>query len=232
MQKELDRLRETDWYPLLEDEFAKDYWICLERCVTQERSCCTNGFDRVHPPAGKVFEALCLTQCAATKAVIVGQDPYHTPGLAHGLAFSVPRSVAKLPPSLRNIHKALREDANLPEEIRNADYSHGNLECWADRGVLLLNTALTVREGAPGSHRHMGWETFTDRVIEEVENMTAPLFMLWGKEAQKKRAGVLMHVPGKRIGESHHPRRPEFIHDRPFSRANKVLGDDFDWRLA
>jgi uracil-DNA glycosylase len=215
-------LCETDWNHLLAEEFEKPYWDCLTRCVEQERNCF-----RVYPARDTVFEALCLTPFSETKIVIVGQDPYHR----DGLAFSVPRSVekGKLPPSLRNIFRALREDPDLPAEARATDPDHGNLETWAGRGVLLLNTTLTVREGVPGSHQGMGWETFTNRVIEEVEK-AGPVFMLWGEKAKRKRA-LLMNTPEQMIIESPHPRTAAFPKSQPFSRANRALTESFDWTL-
>jgi uracil-DNA glycosylase len=136
---EWNPLQETDWNSLLEEESEKEYWACLRECIEQERSCYP---DRVYPPADKVFGALRLTQCGETRVAIVGQDPYHSHGLADGLAFSVPRHVRKqqLPPSLRNILRALREDPELPEDVRSINPGHGNLAAWARRGVLLLNS--------------------------------------------------------------------------------------------
>jgi uracil-DNA glycosylase len=215
-----------DWDHLLAEEFEKEYWDCLTRSVEQERDCF-----HVYPARDKVFEALRLTPCSKTKVVIVGQDPYQREGLAHGLAFSVPRSAEKrrLPPSLRNIFRSLREDPDLPPEVRATDPDHGNLEAWAGRGVLLLNTTLTVREGVPGSHQGMGWETFTNRVIEEVER-ARPVFMLWGEKAKKKRA-LLLNTPEQMIIESPHPRTAAFPKSQPFSRANRALKESFDWTL-
>ena len=230
---EWNPLQETDWNSLLEQESEKEYWACLRKCIEQERSCYP---DRVYPPADKVFEALRLTKCGETRVVIVGQDPYHRHGLADGLAFSVPQEVRKkqLPPSLRNILRALR-DPELREDVRSSNPGNGNLAAWARRGVLLLNTTLTVREGVPGSHRGMGWETFTDRVIQEVQRKAKPAFMLWGKKAQKKKL-LLAHTPPEMIIESPHPRMPTFPGSRPFSRVNKSLEAadpaGIDWRLT
>jgi uracil-DNA glycosylase len=185
------------------------------------------------PPEDKELEALRLTECGKTKVVIVGQDPYHGLGLADGLAFSVPGDVTKLPPSLRNILRALREDRDLPEDLRRSiDPGYGNLAAWAERGVLLLNTTLTVRQGVAGSHRGMGWETFTDQVIQQVQRKAKPVFMLWGKKAQRKKELLLTHTPPEKIIESPHPRMPKFPESSPFSRANKALGTEFNWRLT
>jgi len=135
----------THWDPLLKHEFEKPYWAKLQRFVQAE---CRRY--SVYPPHDEVFTALRLTSCAETKVVILGQDPYHGAGQAHGLAFSVRQGIRK-PPSLVNIYRELREDLGVPTP------DHGNLELWARRGVLLLNATLTVRAGAPRSHRHEGW---------------------------------------------------------------------------
>jgi uracil-DNA glycosylase len=214
----------TDWDRLLGQEFEKEYWGSLQSCIRQER-------DRynVYPPPDDVFAALRLTQPSKIRAVIVGQDPYFRPGQAHGLAFSVPQGV-KPPQSLRNILLELRDDG-CPE----TDLDQGNLEIWAaDRGVLLLNTTLTVREGVAGSHRGMGWETFTDQVIQHVER-AGLVFMLWGNEAQKKRK-LLKNTPPEMIIESQHPRTAAFRRSKPFSRANEALSnagrEPIDWCLS
>ncbi len=146
----------TDWNPLLRDEFTKPYWAKLQRFVADERA-----HYPVYPPHDLVFNALHLTPHAAVKVVILGQDPYHGRGQAHGLCFSVPDGVPQ-PPSLRNILVELESDLGITVP-RN-----GNLECWADQGVLLLNATLTVRAGKAGSHQRHGWETFTDEVIRTV----------------------------------------------------------------
>ncbi len=215
---------DNDWDQFLREQLDEGYMRCLLKCVEEERSCYS-----VYPPRDKVFEALHLTPRAQTRAVIVGQDPYHGPGLAHGLAFSVPRGAKPLPPSLRNILRAVERDG-----FSVNDPSPGNLEDWARRGVLLLNATLTVREGVPGSHRGMGWETFTDLVIQEVER-ESPVFMLWGKEAQKKRK-LLANTPPETIIESPHPRTAPFLKSAPFRRANEALcqvgKEPIDWSLT
>ena len=148
----------TDWNPVLRAEFDQPYWTELQTFVRDERQ---RG--PVYPPHDEVFAALHLTSLASTRVVILGQDPYHGPGQAHGLCFSVRRGVA-VPPSLRNMLHELRDDLGCEPP------SHGNLEHWARQGVLLLNTTLTVRGGAAASHQGHGWETFTDRVISTVSN--------------------------------------------------------------
>jgi uracil-DNA glycosylase len=214
----------SDWYRLLGREFDKPYWKDLQSFLAAEGS--------VFPPSDKVFAALQLTPHAETKVVIVGQDPYYRAGQADGLCFSVPRGVA-VPPSLRNIHRELNEDLgfSIPD--------HGSLEPWARRGVLLLNTTLTVREGAPRSHRSKGWERFTDEVIRVVAAKSDLVFILWGEDAQSKKK-KLIYSPRRTIIESSHP-SPRTAHrgffgSKPFSRANSALlvagKGEIDWRLT
>lgn len=216
----------TDWNPLLRDELAKPYWADLQQFVADERR-----RHRVFPPENEVFAALHETPFASVRVVILGQDPYHGAGQAHGLCFSVRRDVA-VPPSLRNIHSELRSDLSIDTP------SHGNLSSWARRGVLLLNTTLTVREGQAGSHQGRGWETFTDRVIEKVnERNERTVFVLWGGHARKKKA--LVTNPVHAVIESAHPSplsaHNGFLGSRPFSRANAALVEaglaPVDWSL-
>lgn len=216
----------TDWNPLLRDELAKPYWADLQQFVEAERR-----RHRVFPPQNEVFNALHETPFASVRVVILGQDPYHGAGQAHGLCFSVRRGVA-VPPSLRNIHAELRNDLGIDSP------SHGNLSAWARRGVLLLNTTLTVREGRAGSHQGRGWETFTDRVIEKVnERNERTVFVLWGGHARKKKA--LVTNPVHAVIESAHPSplsaHNGFLGSRPFSRANAALVEaglaPVDWSL-
>ena len=182
----------TDWNPLLRAEFERPYWAALQDFVRTERERST-----VYPPHPEVFAALHHTAYADTKAVILGQDPYHGAGQAHGLCFSV-RAGVDIPPSLCNIHRELHEDLGV--EIPH----HGNLERWADNGVLLLNTTLTVRAGQAASHQGKGWETFTDEVIGAVNSKPEPVvFILWGAAARKKRQ--LIDTDRHAIVESPHP---------------------------
>ena len=204
----------TDWNPLLRGEFETEYWKDLQSFVARERRDYT-----VYPPHDDVFACLHLTAYADTKALILGQDPYHGPKQAHGLCFSVRPGISS-PPSLVNVHKELRDDLGLPIP------DHGNLEPWARQGVLLLNTTLTVRAGQAASHQKHGWETFTDRVIQVVnEKEDAVVFILWGNSARRKR--VLIDTSRHTIIESAHPSplsaRNGFFGSRPFSRTNDAL---------
>lgn len=216
----------TDWNPLLRGEFEQPYWATLQAFVRDERA----RFP-VYPPDPEVFAALHLTPYADTRVVILGQDPYHGPGQAHGLCFSVRRGVA-IPPSLVNIHKELRDDLGIEPP------GHGNLEAWARQGVLLLNTTLTVRGGQAASHQGKGWEIFTDRVLDVVNAKdTRVVFILWGASARRKKArlDLTRHV----VIESAHPSplsaHNGFFGSRPFSRTNAALTevglDPIDWRL-
>ena len=216
----------TDWNPLLRGEFDQPYWAELQRFVREERARVP-----VYPPHDQVFAALHLTSYASTRVMILGQDPYHGPGQAHGLAFSV-RDGVRVPPSLANIHKELHGDLGLPVP------NHGNLEAWARQGVLLLNTTLTVRGGQAASHQGKGWETFTDRVIRVVDAKPEHVvFILWGGHARKKK--TLIDRDRHTILESPHPSplsaHNGFLGSRPFSRANEALQahgqTPIDWSL-
>jgi uracil-DNA glycosylase len=216
----------TDWNPLLRGEFEQPYWKDLQAFVAAERA---RG--PVYPPPDEVFTALHLTPYADTRVLIVGQDPYHGLGQAHGLCFSVRRGVPA-PPSLQNIFSELHDDLGAPTP------DHGCLESWATQGVLLLNTSLTVRAHAAASHAGKGWERFTDRVIETVNSKPERVvFVLWGAHARRKRTLVTgaQHV----IVESAHPSplsaRNGFFGSRPFSRINAALAEagrgTIDWTL-
>lgn len=177
---------------------------------------------RIFPPRGSRLRAFALTSLEAVKVVILGQDPYHGAGQAHGLAFSVPEGI-KVPPSLRNIHKEIASDCGvgLP--------SGGNLENWARQGVLLLNTSLTVEEGKAGSHAKLGWEAVTDAAVAAVAAKGEPcVFMLWGAHAQRKAERVPALAQGRHLVlRAPHPSplsaRTGFFGSRPFSQANAFL---------
>jgi len=210
----MKRVLTTDWDHILSSEFSQSYWHVLQDFITSERS-----QSQVFPPSEQVFTALELTPFAQTQVVILGQDPYHEPGQAHGLAFSVQQGT-RTPPSLRNIYKELNNDIGCEAPI------HGNLTSWAQQGVLLLNTTLTVRSGQAASHQGHGWEKFTDHIIRELNNKTEPIvFILWGASSRKK--ATLINQQRHVVIESAHPSplsvRHGFFGSRPFSRANAVL---------
>ena len=225
----------TDWGRLLEAEFEKLYWAKLTNFVQRERSC-----RPVYPSPGEVYRAMQLTWCEQTRVVVVGQDPYWRPGEAQGLCFSVPCGVAH-PRSLRTIHRELEFDQRFKAPC------HGSLEPWAHRGVLLMNTTLTVADGMPGSHEGRGWEEFTNEVIRVATQKSNPVFLLWGGPAHRKER-VITAAGGsqKMIIKSSHPAppacyrpcrgTPAFVGSRPFSKANKLLRDsgrnEIDWNLT
>ncbi len=216
----------TDWHPILEDELTKPYWDELQRFVHAERQAGT-----VYPPPDEVFAALHRTSYADTKVLILGQDPYHGPGQAHGLCFSV-RPPTPPPPSLANIFRELAND------LGHVQPDHGSLESWADQGVLLLNTSLTVRDGQAGSHQGKGWEVFTDAVIAAVsDKQERVVFVLWGAAARKKK--TLIDLTRHSIVESAHPSplsaHRGFLGSSPFSQINQALEEagrtGVDWSL-
>jgi len=217
---------DATWKAILSAEFRKDYFKTLAAFVETERSQHT-----VYPPPGEVFRAFDLTPFDKVRVVIIGQDPYHGSGQAHGLAFSVRPGVI-LPPSLVNIFKEAQEDIGFKPP------GHGNLEHWAKQGVFLLNTVLTVREKQPGSHRGQGWEKFTNAVIRALSARDEPLvFILWGLDARKKAALIdpMRHL----ILEAPHPSplsaRNGFFGSKPFSTVNNALLSQgypaIDWQL-
>ena len=204
----------NDWDDILADEWQKPYYLELRKFLKQEYSTQT-----VYPNMEDIFNALKLTSFKDTKVVIIGQDPYHGFGQAHGLCFSVKKGVVP-PPSLKNIYKELKNDIGF--EIPN----HGELTSWAKQGVLLLNNVLTVREGLPNSHKGKGWEIFTDRVIGELNKKETPVvFLLWGANAQKKAEIItnpnhykLMTVHPSPLSASR-----GFFGCRHFSKTNEIL---------
>lgn len=205
---------ESSWKKELDHEFRSTYFIELTNFVRQEFQT-----QKVFPPARLIFSAFDHCDFDSTKVVIIGQDPYHGPGQANGLCFSVAEGV-KAPPSLVNIFKELHADLNVPVP------NNGSLTRWADQGVLLLNATLTVRAATPGSHQGKGWEQFTDAVIDRLNKGKNNLvFMLWGAYAQKK--GSFIDRNKHLVIESPHP-SPFSVHrgffgSKPFSRANEYL---------
>lgn len=217
---------EQSWKDALADEFGKPYFESLVRFLHKEKS---EG-KRIFPPGSQIFKAFDLTPVAQVKVVILGQDPYHGPGQAHGLSFSVPEGVPA-PPSLKNIFKEIESDMG----VRMSGYP--NLEKWALQGVLLLNAVLTVRCGDAASHSRIGWEQFTDAVIRYIsDNCDGVVFMLWGNFARGKRE--LIDASRHCVLEAAHPSplaRGAFFGCRHFSKANAWLTahgkDPIDWQL-
>lgn len=216
----------NEWDNLLKEEFTKEYYLKLREFLKKEY------FSRkIYPDMYDIFNALRYTSYSDVKAVIIGQDPYHGAGQAHGLCFSVQKGVA-VPPSLQNIYKEIYSDLGIPPA------NHGYLKKWADSGVLLMNAVLTVREGQANSHRGMGWEFFTDRVIELLNQREKPMvFLLWGGNARQK--ARLITNPSHLILQAAHPSPLSafngFFGCRHFSRANEFLSangiEPVDWRV-
>lgn len=216
------------WVPLLEKELHAPYFEELQKKVAD-----AYAHTAVFPPEADVFHAFSLTPPERVRVVILGQDPYHEPGQAHGLAFSVQKGV-KLPPSLQNISKELQADLGLPP------LSCGCLTPWARQGVFLLNTVLTVESGKANSHRDFGWQRFTDAVVASIAQLPQPVgFVLWGAQAQKK-AAIIRESPHPRlILESPHPSPLSayrgFFGSRPFSQVNAFLLScgfpAIDWKI-
>ena len=216
----------TDWLAVLSDEFEEEYFKKLSAFVEKERETQT-----VYPPEEDVFNAFKYTPYDKVRVFLLGQDPYHGPNQAHGLAFSVMPGVRK-PPSLKNILREMADDvgSSLP--------NNGCLIPWAKQGVMLLNAVLTVREKQAGAHQNKGWERFTDKVIEKVSEKPEPVvFLLWGGYARKKAS----LIDGERhtIIESAHPSplsaHNGFFGSKPFSKTNKALRehgqDEIDWQI-
>ena len=206
----------NDWDALLADEFKSQYYLELREFLKSEYMNM-----RIYPPMNDIYNALRYTSYENTRVVILGQDPYHGFGQAHGLCFSVERGV-QLPPSLKNIFKELCSELGIPEP------ECGELVGWAKQGVLLLNTTLTVREGSPQSHKGKGWETLTDKIISLINDKSSPVvFMLWGGNARAKRS--LITNSRHLILECAHPSPLSayagFFGCNHFKRANEFLSD-------
>lgn len=218
---------EESWLESLKDEFRSPYFYALKEFLQEEKL-----KYQIYPPGPEIFSAFNLTPLTAVKAVIIGQDPYHGEGQAHGLCFSVPNGI-KPPPSLANIYKELKSDLDIEIPVS------GNLNNWANQGVLLLNATLTVRANNAGSHQGKGWEIFTDQVIRTISELRAGVvFILWGKFAQEKQG--LIDRDKHFILQAPHPSpfsaNRGFFGCRHFSETNRILEDNglgtIDWNPA
>lgn len=211
---------EKEWKNELKDFFLTKDWDSLAKFIKAEY---LNKNKNIFPEPKNIFKAFELTPFSRVKVIILGQDPYHDSGQAHGLSFSVPENIA-LPPSLKNIYKEIESDLNIKK-----DFKKGNLESWANDGVLLLNAILTVVAHSPASHRDRGWEKFTDYVIKTLSDKRQNLvFILWGNYAKSKK--VLIDSKKHLIIESVHPSpfsaNNGFFGSKPFSKTNKYLKDN------
>jgi len=213
------------WKKILDEQFNSDYFSELKHFLLNEKE-----KHLIYPPGNLIFAALNRTPFDRIKVVIIGQDPYHGPGQANGLCFSVSPGIRK-PPSLVNVFKELRDDLGIPIP------QDGNLESWADQGVLLLNATLTVRAGTAGSHQKKGWEKFTDSIIKAIsDNKKGIIFLLWGNFAQTK--ANLIHSDKHFILRAAHPSplaRGAFFGCKHFSKTNKILEHQgilpINWRI-
>ncbi len=217
----------NDWDSILSDEWTKPYYLNLREFLKKEYFSAT-----VFPPMNDIFNALKYTSFKDTKVVIIGQDPYHGAGQAHGLCFSVKKGIEP-PPSLKNIFKEQADDLKITQPQH-----FGELSSWAKQGVLMLNAVLTVREGQAGSHRNRGWEIFTDRVISELNKKETPVvFLLWGNFAIQKAKLITnpKHIKLTSVHPSPLSAYGGFFGCKHFSRANKILAQNgllpIDWQL-
>ena len=218
---------ESSWKAVLEDQFTLPYMVELKQFLVNE----AKAGKTIYPAAPDIFSALDTTPFDKVKVVILGQDPYHGPGQAHGLCFSVKKGVAT-PPSLVNIYKELKTDMEITPP------THGHLISWAEQGVLLLNNVLTVEASKAGSHHGKGWEKFTDRIVELLNERREKLvFILWGTPAQKKAAKVdsKKHFLIKSVHPSPLSSYRGFFGSKPFSQTNDYLTSQglkpIDWRI-
>ncbi len=222
----MNNILKNDWNNYIGNEFEKDYYLKLRKNLAQEYKTKT-----IYPDMHNIFNALHYTAFDDVKVVILGQDPYHGPNQAHGLSFSVNPGV-RIPPSLLNIYKELKDDIGC--YIPN----NGYLKKWADQGVLLLNTVLTVRAGEANSHKNIGWQIFTDNIIKVLNTREKPIvFILWGNNAIRKEE--LITNPKHHIIKSVHPSPLSasrgFFGSKPFSKTNEFLKNDnetsIDWQI-
>ena len=218
---------EESWKQILKDEFDKIYFQHIVTFLKAEK----NSGKIIYPPGPYIFNAFNKTPFSKVKVVLLGQDPYHNKGQAHGLSFSVPDGIAK-PPSLINIFKELESDLGILPP------ASGNLEKWASKGILLLNASLTVRQNEPGSHSKIGWLQFTDTVISKIsEQMNGIVFLLWGKFAQEKQSLIdeTKHYVLKAAHPSPFSAEKGFFGCRHFSKTNELLSlqnkEPIDWKL-
>ena len=225
--QKLDPRIEESWKNVLMDEFSQPYFLSLKQFLVAEKK----QFS-IYPPGSQIFAAFDMTPYDSVNVVILGQDPYHGTGQAHGLCFSVPPGI-KAPPSLVNIFKEIQNDLGTPIP------SHGNLSGWARQGILLLNATLTVRANQPGSHQNKGWEFFTDSVIKMLSDTREGLiFLLWGKFAQAKEdlIDTTRHHVLKAAHPSPYSASAGFFGCRHFSKTNQILREqgkqEINWTLA
>jgi len=226
MQK-IDPQIDDSWKEVLSDEFQKPYFLKLKEFLMEEKT-----HYSVYPPGNLIFNAFNQTPFNRVKVVLLGQDPYHGLGQAHGLCFSVPAGIS-VPPSLVNIYKEIRDDLGLPIP------THGNLESWARQGVLLLNATLTVRANKPLSHHNQGWETFTDSIISTLsEKREGLIFLLWGNNAKLKEQLIdtSRHYVLKAAHPSPYSASSGFLGCKHFSKTNEILRkqslEPIDWRIS
>ena len=217
---------EESWFNLLDNEFEKPYFISIRNFLRVEYKNKT-----IYPHPSNIFNAFNSSPVNSIKAVIIGQDPYHGAGQAHGLCFSVPSDIP-IPPSLKNIYKELSEDLNIDSP------NHGNLSSWANQGVFLLNSVLTVEDGKANSHKNIGWEKFTEEVISKLSKETSGIvFVLWGKQAQEKEEFIdgSKHLILKAAHPSPLSAYNGFFGCRHFSKINSYLHsqnkEKIDWKL-
>ena len=225
--QKIDPKIDPSWKKLLIDEFSMPYFYTLKQFLVKEKK-----QYMIFPPGPQIFAAFNMTPLESVKVVILGQDPYHGKDQAHGLCFSVPPGITP-PPSLINIFKEIRDDLGIPVP------AHGNLQSWAEQGVLLLNATLTVRANQPGSHQNKGWEMFTDTVIRKLSlEREGLVFLLWGKYAQAKE--YLIDTEKHHVLKAAHPSpysaNAGFFGCRHFSKANEILKEqgkkEINWKLS